>query len=131
MISLGVHTPGQHRHAGLAPKGDDGVVKAGRDQERAPAATASSAWRTDSTVPAPTVNPGTASVMAAIAAPAAAVRKVISAHAKPLSASVRASGMASSTRGISTTGMTRVSLSMRSKSMACAPSPRRPKAAHH
>ena len=68
--------------------------------------------------------------MAAIAAAAAAVRNVISAHAKPRSASVRASGTASSTRGISTTGMMRVSLSVRSKSMACAPSPRRPTTGH-
>ena len=109
VTSVGVQTPGTTGMPRSRAKSTTAGSKPGATMKLAPARTAASAWATDSTVPAPTRSSGTPVAMAAIAAAAASVRNVISAHGRPASTSVRASGTASSARGIATTGTRRTS----------------------
>lgn len=122
--SVGVQTPGTIGTPCSSAKSTTAGAKPGVTMKPAPAASAASACARVTTVPAPTRMSGTDLAIASIAWAAEAVRKVISAQGSPASTRARASGTASSTCGISTTGMTRKAAMNDSKSRPDAsPSP--------
>ena len=81
-------------------------MQPGLTPKRAPASMAWRNWRSSSTVPAPTIASGTSRAMAASASSATPVRKVISSTGSPPFTSARASGTASASRSMVSTGMT-------------------------
>src|SRR5690625_1178998 len=83
----------------------DGVAP-GDTRKLAPASAAFAAWSGVVIVPAPTTMSGTSSAIARIASTATGVRSVSSIAGSPPATSALASGTASATRSMTTTGMT-------------------------
>ena len=105
MMSPALATPGRNGTPLAIAALPSGSVRPGETMNFDPAAMASSSMRSLSTVPAPTMAPGTAAI-ARIASSACGVRKVTSSTGSPASTSVSASAAASIIPSSTSTGIT-------------------------
>ena len=106
MISLGVTTPGVIGTPSLMASAMTSASEPGDTRNFAPASTASCTCCTFTTVPAPTIIPGTSFATFSMDALAADVRKVISMALMPPFSSAFAVGTACSASSNTTTGTT-------------------------
>ena len=105
MMSPAVAIPGRNGIAASRAASARGSVKPGETMNRAPASTAWLSCVASSTVPAPTIAPGTAAI-ARTASSADGVRRVTSITGRPASTKVSASAMGSIDPSSTSTGMT-------------------------